>query len=155
MVANPTLVQPGDDDSRAFRGAHNRARRSCGGRRGAALIAVVVVLVIVDVAVITIVLGGARDHLLTVQRVQTIEAMYAAEAGSNMSIREMMFNTDYDGDGAVGSISDDGNAANDPSLGRAQFYVATSAGTPLPSQTLLTSEGRSGDARRTATTILE
>lgn len=114
-------------------------------RRATVAISMIIALVMVDLIIISIVIGGARDHDLTIHRVETIQAFYAAEAGMNMAIREMMSNTDEDGDGAIGTISDDGNAANDPTFGQAQVLVTSSA--LVPPMTL-TSQGRAGAARR-------
>ena len=61
-----------------------------------------------------------------------------------MAIHEMMKNADEDGDGAIGTISDDGNAANGPTIGQTQVLVTVSIVGP---QTTLRSKGRSGDAR--------
>ena len=58
---------------------------------------------------------------------------------------------DEDGDTKIGGISDDGNAANDPTLGNAQvFVIAVTVG----ADTTLTSEGRSGETTRTARAIV-
>ncbi|MCH7849558.1 MAG: hypothetical protein IIB53_14495 [Planctomycetes bacterium] len=121
-------------------------------RRATIAISMIIVLVVVNLVIISIVIGGARDHDLTIKRVETIQAFYAAEAGMNMAIRELMNNADEDGDGAVGTISDDGNAANDPTFGQAQVVVTASVAGP---QTTLRSKGRSGDARREVETVLE
>ena len=126
-----------------------------GGRGGAAAVGMVVALVVISLIVIGITTGSARDHDMTVRRVETIKALYAAEAGINMSIRERMTGVDEDGDGVVGTISDDGNAANDPTLGIARFLVTLSAGTPRANQTTLISEGRSGEARRKLNAVVE
>ncbi len=115
----------------------------------------IVFLIIVDLIIVGFVVGLGRDHNLTLHRMRTLEAEYAAEAGINMSIREMMNDADEDGDGAVGTISDDSNDGNDPTLGNAQFVVTAAADTPLTGQTTLTSSGRSGEARRQMESILE
>ena len=115
----------------------------------------VVILLMVDLIIVGIVVGLSRDHDLTVRRMQTIEAMYAAEAGVNMSIRELMNDADEDGDGTTGTISDDSDDANDPTLGNAWFVVTAAADTPAVGQTTLTSEGRSGEARRKIEGVLE
>ena len=121
-------------------------------RRATIAISMIIVLVVVNLVIISIVIGGARDHDLTIKRVETIQAFYAAEAGMNMAIRELMNNADEDGDGAVGTISDDGNAANDPAFGQAQVLVTfIIVGPP----TTLRSKGRSGDARREVEAVLE
>ncbi len=125
-------------------------------RRAMAAISMVVVLLIIDLMIISMVVGGARDHDLTVRRMDTIRAFYAAEAGMNMAIRERMIPDDEDNDtgGAdTGSISDDTNDANDPGFGtpkNTQFVVTLSA-----DKKTLTSTGRSGDAKREMDALLE
>ncbi len=133
-------------------GSFDKVRRV---RRGIALIATVVVLLTLNLLILSFVLNSGRDHDLTVRRLETVEAAYAAEAGVNMSIREMIGFTDEDGDGTVGSISDDGDSDNDPAIGNARFIVTISVDVPVVGQTTLISTGRSGQARRTMTTILE
>jgi hypothetical protein len=99
----------------------------------------IMILIIVDLMVIHMVVSGGRDHVLTVKRLETIQAFYAAEAGMHMSMREMMEDSDEDSDTGTGSISDDTNDPNDPAFGAAQVVVtAVTAG----SQTTLTSSGR-------------
>ena len=137
------------------RGACGPIRGGRGGRGGAAAVGMVVALVVISLIVIGITTGSARDHDMTVRRVETIEALYAAEAGINMSIRERMTGVDEDGDGVIGTISNDGNAANDPALGIARFHVTLSAGAPLANQTTLISKGRSGEARRKLNAVVE
>ena len=121
-------------------------------RRATIAISMVIALVVVNLIVISIVIGGARDHDLTIHRVESIESFYAAEAGMNMAIREMMVNADEDGDGAIGTISDDATPANDPAFGQAQVLVTAAVAGPT---TTLTSQGRSGQARRNIEASLE
>ena len=126
--------------------------RSSNNRRGTAAVSMIIVLMLVDLIIVGMVIGGARDHDLTIRRIETIQSFYAAEAGMNMAIREMMNNADEDGDGTIGTISDDATPANDPTLGQAQVLViVTVAGPP----TTLRSKGRSGNARREVETVLE
>ncbi len=131
-------------------------------RRGITAVVMVVVLLIIDVIIVGMVRSGARHHELTLGRMDTIQAFYAAEAGANMAIRELQVDIDEDADAAptnpipdgVGTISFDDpvDDANDPSFGSAQVVVtAVIAG----STTTLTSEGRSGTARRTIEAVLE
>ena len=126
-------------------------------RRGAAAVSLVVALVIINLVVIRMVVGGARDHDLTVRRMQTIEAFYAAEAGMNMAIRELIEDADEDSDGMTGTVSDDSpvDNANDPVLGNAQVVVKAVPDTPTVGQTTLTSQGRSGEARREMSAVME
>lgn len=121
------------------------SRRSQRVRRGATAIVMVVVMLLVAVIVIGATLTGARDQDLTVRRVETVQSFYAAESGMNMAIREIINNADEDGDGGVGSISDDDNDANNPTFGAATVLVTTE---PSGDDTLLTSVGTRGAATR-------
>ncbi len=138
-----------------IQGLTEQAGDAHGRRRALAAVAMVAVLIVLNLIVVGLVVGLGRDHSLTVHRMQTIEALYAAEAGMNMSIREKMVDLDEDGDGAVGTVSDDSDDGTDPSVGNARFVVTAAADTPAAGQTTITSAGRSGDARRTIDSILE
>lgn len=121
-------------------------------RRGAAVAAIVATLTLLGLVLVGLVLGGARDQDLSIRRLETIRAFYAAEAGANMAIRELMVGADEDGDGTIGTISGDGNAANDPTVGAGRVCVTKTISGP---QTTLTSEGRSGSARRKIEALLQ
>jgi len=138
-----------------IQGQSGHSASDAGKCRGVAAVAMVVILLMVDLIVIGFVLGLGRDHNLTVHRMQTLEAMYAAEAGVNMSIREMMYDVDEDGDGTAGTISDDGDDGTDPAVGNARFVVTAAADTPAAGQTTFTASGRSGEARREMEAVLE
>lgn len=127
-------------------------RPTPGRRRGAAAVAMIVLLLVVGMVVTGVVIGGARDHDLTVRRLETVQAFYAAEAGMNMAMRELHEKTDADGDGTVGSISDDANDANDPAIGAARVVVVRSDGGGVTS---LISTGRQGAALREIRATLE
>lgn len=114
-------------------------------RRGAAIISVVIVLAILGVALVGAVHAGGRQQELTIRRMDTLRAFYAAEAGMNIAIREIITGTDEDGDGVVGGVSDDGDDQTGVVIGRARVSVArTSPGGIVT----LTSEGISGLSRR-------
>ena len=119
-----------------------------GTRRGLIVVVMIVLMIVIDLIIVSMVVSQARDHDLTIRRLQTIESLYAAEAGMNMSIRELMIPADEDGDSGIGTISDDSNDATDPTLGNARFVVTAAADTPAVGQTTITSEGRSGETRR-------
>ncbi|UCD74647.1 MAG: hypothetical protein JSV91_12765 [Phycisphaerales bacterium] len=121
-------------------------------RKGVAAVVMIVLLLVVELIIIGMVLGGARDQDLTVRRLESIQAFYVAEAGMNMAVRELMENSDEDGDGTIGTISDDGSDANDPSLGSASVCVTRSA---VGGTVTLSSLGRSGQARREIEATLE
>ncbi len=136
--------------TRRAAGVENLGRRS-----GAAAVAMIIVLLVVDLVIVGLAVGLSRDHDLTVRRMQTLEALYAAEAGMNMSIREMMNNANEDLDPGIGTISDDGDPGTDPTIGNARFFVTLSADTPVAGQTTLTSLGRCGEARRKMEAVLQ
>ena len=119
-----------------------------GTRRGLIVVVMIVLMIVIDLIIVSMVVSQARDHDLTIRRMQTIESLYAAEAGMNMSIRELMIPADEDGDSGIGTISDDSDDATDPTLGNARFVVTAAADTPAVGQTTITSEGRSGETRR-------
>lgn len=124
-------------------------------RRGAVAITTVIVLIMIYLVVIAMGVSISRDHDLTVRRVQAIEALYAAEAGTQMSIRELLVPADEDGDGGTGTISDDSDDGTDPTLGRARFVVTTAGDTPAAGQTTITSVGRSGEAKRAMQVVVK
>ncbi len=98
-------------------------------RTGSASVAMIVVLMVVSLIIVGMVLSGARDQDLTVSRLDAIRAQYAADAGAEMAVREVMLNTDEDGDGTIGSISDDGDSGNDPLIGPARVLVTRTGNT--------------------------
>lgn len=119
--------------------------------RGMAAVAVITLMLLLSLVVMGMVHGTARDQSLTVNRVETIQAFYAAEAGVNMATRELAQDTDEDGDGTVGSISDDSNDATDPVIGSAQVVVTATGGTGTKT---LASQARAGGTRRYATSVV-
>jgi hypothetical protein len=121
-------------------------------RRGTVAAAMVIALVLLQLVVAGMVMAGARDQDLTQRRVETARAFYAAEAGMNMALREIILTTDFDGDGTAGTISDDGNPANDPTLSGAQVVVTQAAAGGVIT---LTSRGRCGLAVREIEALLE
>lgn len=121
-----------------------RLRRGS-SRRGTVIIAMLLVLIGLQLLVVLMVMGSARDQDLSVRRLDNLRAFYAAEAGINMAIREMYTGLDEDGDGTVGSISNDSQAISDPVLSASARVVVvkdTGSGSPV-----LTGTGRSVDSR--------
>jgi Tfp pilus assembly protein PilX len=113
-------------------GLVTRARATSRGedRRGTALVAVLLTLVVLQLVVAALVMAGSRDQDLAAQRVAASRSFYAAEAAVNMGLREVALNSDIDLDGVIGSISSDGNNANDPQLGGSRLRATlTTAGT--------------------------
>lgn len=130
------------------------SRRSCAHRhrRGIAAVVTVVLVILLNLMVVGLVLSLGREQDITVRRVETVQAFYAAEGGVNMAIRELMLDVDEDADGAVGTISDDGVPANDPTLGLARLRVTATVGV---GQTTLESVGTAGAATRRLEAVLE
>jgi Tfp pilus assembly protein PilX len=102
-------------------------------------------LVLIEVVVVVSVLGGGMQNDLTLQRIETNRAFYAAEAGAAMAAREAWLNSDEDGDGSVGGISDDGNTDNNPTVGAASVMVEM---TEVSGEIVLIATGRTDRARR-------
>lgn len=121
-------------------------------RRGSIIVAIVVALVILQLVIVGVVALGARDQNLTTLRLEASKAQYAAESGMNMALREIYVGTDEDGDGGIGSISNDGNSANDPTVNGASIVVTMSV---AGSVTTLTSTARTTNARRSITVTLQ
>ena len=86
---------------------------------------------------------GARDQDLSVHRINTIQTFHAAESGMQMAIMEMACSCDGDGDGdgTIGTISDNGNDANDPGIGTSRVVVASTA---VGRELFLYCDGRAG-----------
>ena len=116
-----------------------------GQRRGTAAVAVLVVMLLLGLFEVGIVKAGARDQDVSVDRLLTVQAFYAAEAGAQMAFREISLGIDEDGDGTIGSISSDGNDANDPTFGSAAVHCNVAFLSPT---LRLISLGRAGSARR-------
>ncbi|MCZ6835909.1 MAG: hypothetical protein O7G85_09060 [Planctomycetota bacterium] len=114
-------------------------------RRGSVAVAVLIVLLLMGLFVVGIVKVGARDQDLGARRLETVRAFYAAEGGINMALREVTLGLDEDNDGSIGTISDDGNDANDPMFGPASVQVELDFSL---STLTLRSRGRAGAARR-------
>ncbi len=116
--------------------------------RGGVAISLIAALVTLQLAVVGVVILGARDQDMTVERLDASRAFYAAEAGANLALRELMSGADIDGDGTIGTVSNDGNPNDDPTFQGARVYVtkSVSGGT-----TTVTAFARSSAARHSVT----
>ena len=121
-------------------------------RRALVTIALLLALLLLQLVVVGVVSGGARDHDLTARRAEAMRAFYAAEAGMNMAVRELMLEVDTDGDGAIGGVSGNSNDSDDPAVSGAQFHVDVR---DFGAQQLLTGSGRSGLGLRTLEATIE
>lgn len=97
-------------------------QRLKGFRRGSVLLVALLVVVMLSVVVTSVIASGENEVERIVTQVQGDRAMYAAESVATIAVKELMANVDYDGDGTIGSVSNDSNDANDPT-----FNAGTSA----------------------------
>lgn len=121
-------------------------------RRGAAAVAIVAAMVIAGLVVLGAVVAGAGSSELSARRAEGMRAFYAADAGVNMAMREVMLGVDEDADGTIGTISDDGNSANDPQLPSARVLATQSMSSGVTS---IVAAGSSGQALRKAEARVE
>lgn len=120
--------------------------------RGVVAVAMIIAMVIGWLTIVGAVVSGTRDLNQAVHRYHTACAFYAAEGGTNMAIREIMLGLDEDGDGIIGSISDDGNDADNPVIDRARVWVHKDVAV---GNLGLSSHGDCGATRRKIHTDLE
>lgn len=112
---------------------------------------VLVALLILGMSVMALTVSARSLTSGAVSELDGQRAFYACEAGMNMALREIYNGSDEDGDGTIGSISNDGNANNDPSIGGARVTVSRTDGTV----TTLQANGRSGTAVKRMEATLE
>lgn len=91
-------------------------RRALCLRRGGIAVALVIVLIILQLVVVGMVAAGAREQSLSIHRSESLRTFYSAEAGIAMSLHELAAAEDADGDGMIGSISNDGSDETGPLL---------------------------------------
>src|SRR5205085_12232111 len=89
---------------------------------GTIVLMIYLMLVITGVAVC-----DCRDSDAGRARILADRAFYAADAGIQMAVREIMEDADEDGDGVIGGISHDSNSANNPRFNGADVDVAHDA----------------------------
>jgi hypothetical protein len=116
-------------------------------RRAAVGIGVIAALVILQVVIVVAVIAGARDQDLTVQRMDTSRAYYAADTVAHMAAREVYKGTDEDGDGGIGSLAS-GVVASGPAVSGVHAAAALAAS---GSTSTLTVKGTSSLATRALT----
>lgn len=98
--------------------------------RGGVAVCVLIALVALQLVVATLVVSGSRDADIAEKSTAALRSQYAADGAMAMSLRELYAGVDEDLDGLAGTISNDGNAANDPLISGARAGVtATTAGT--------------------------
>ena len=106
-------------------GRPGRGRGAAGRtRRGVAIVSFVAALLIIGTLVLWLFQATATSNISSLGHFCSTGALYAAESGIEMGLREINFATpaDFDSDGTIGSISNNGNAVDDPALGTGKFY---------------------------------
>ncbi len=120
-------------------------------RRGSALITVLIIVMVLGFTIVGVVGVGARNQMLSMHRISTARAFYAAEAGMNMAMRELAVGLDEDGDGTIGGISDDGDSNNNPTIGGARVFVSVQSASG--NFTLLSTGSADASRRRIEVTL--
>ena len=96
----------------------NRARRT-----GSVLTVSLILLLVLTVFVVigsSLMASGYEAYYINSESTQ---ALYSADSGIEMALKEYISTNDRDGDGTIGGISDDDNSGNNPSIGGALLYV--------------------------------
>jgi len=109
-------------------------------RRGVAILAFVMALLVIGTFALWMLQLTATATTSTLGHYFSTGAFYAAESGIEMSIRELNASppNDFDSDGTIGTISDNGNPADDPTL----VSGAVSVGQVSPSPPVYRATGR-------------
>lgn len=110
-------------------------RRQARQRRasGVAVVAFVAALLIIGTFVLWLFSLTASMSVASLGHLQGLGAFYAAEGGLELSLRELNSNppADIDSDGTIGTISDNGNPADDPATATGAVHVELLVTTPL------------------------
>lgn len=125
---------------------HNR--RPPAVRRAIALISFVAALLVIGTTVLWTLQLTSTGSISYLAHYNSTGAFYASESGVEMALREVSDGNDIDSDGVIGTISDNGSTADDPSLASGSFSVQAVAQT-------LTSTGRWRDYVRVIEVELE
>jgi len=95
-------------------------------QRGTALVIVIAALMVLMLVVAGVVSLSARQAQLQMYRQSSTNLDNAVTAAAEMGIREMFTGNDEDGDGVVGSISNNNNPADDPNVNACPVTVTRS-----------------------------
>lgn len=108
------------------------SRKHPAKRRGVAIIAFVAALLVIGSYALWLFQLSASTSLSSLSHFYGTSAFYAAESGIEMALREMNASpaNDFDSDGAIGTISDNGNPADDPALSTGRVTVTQSSVSP-------------------------
>ncbi len=115
--------------------SHSSNRHSHGGspssrRPGVAILAFVVALLVIGTFALWLFQLTAATATSALTHYYSTGIFYAAESGLELSLRELTQDGDIDSDGTIGTISDNGNDADDPALAGGSVWVTEVAATP-------------------------
>jgi hypothetical protein len=96
-------------------------------RRGVSLLAFVAGLLVIGSMVLWMAQFGGTTTISYLGHYLSSGALYASESGIEFALHEVASGGDLDGDGVMGTISNDGNDANDPALSSGSFHCAAAA----------------------------
>lgn len=101
-------------------------------RKGVAIVAFVAAMLIIGTLVLWLFQWTASSSVAASGHYLSTGAFYAAESGIEIALRELTRSTptDIDSDGTIGTISDNGNPADDPTLATGVVYVQKLSTTP-------------------------
>jgi hypothetical protein len=100
--------------------------------RGVAVVSFVAALLVIGTMVVWLLQVTAATNATYLAHYYGTCALFAAESGVEMALRELNVTppTDIDSDGTIGSISDNGNAADDPQITQGVFTVRKVSDSP-------------------------
>lgn len=100
--------------------------------RGVAVIGFVIALLVIGSMALWLCQITAATNSSFLGHFYSTGAFYAAESGLEMALRELNSapSTDIDSDGGIGTISNNGIAADDPKLSTGAFYVEKTGASP-------------------------
>lgn len=101
-------------------------------RRGVAILAFVMALLVIGTFALWILQLTATATASTLGHYFSTGAFYAAESGVEMAVRELNASppNDFDSDGTIGTISDNGNSADNPTLASGAVSVTQVSSSP-------------------------
>lgn len=102
-----------------------RRARGAPCRRGVAILAFVVALLVIGSFALWAFHLTASSTTSSLAHFISTGAFYGAESGLEMALRELNLDSgnDIDSDGTIGTISDNGNDADDPALASGAYHV--------------------------------
>jgi hypothetical protein len=89
-------------------------------------------LLVIGILVLWVFQLSAAGNLNSLGHFYSTGAVFAAESGIEMALRELNASpaSDFDSDGTIGSISNNGNASDDPQLATGACYVVRVSTSP-------------------------